>query len=152
MEDETPAHTQETRVKQRLPCRWLRKGSAVLWGLLIPSLLLSILATLLFFRWPWSSNPNIAEEGSAVRWAIENPGAFLACGIGLLLLTCFIFLGCRAAEGASSASETPPEIARKVEPISHGHSVIITGNMTGRNNIVGDHNRILERDEKQQEQ
>ena len=67
MEGKTPEHAQEKRIRQSLLCRWLRKGSAVLWGLLIPCLLLSILAALLFFRWPWSSNPKIAEEGSAVR-------------------------------------------------------------------------------------
>jgi hypothetical protein len=151
MEGETSGRAQETHMRQSLPCRWLRNGSAILWGLLIPGLLLSVLGSLLFFRWPWSSNPHIAEEGSAVRWAIENPAVFLGCGVGLLLLTILIFLGCRSKGSVSSVNELPPDIAPRIEQISHGHSVIVTGNMTGRNNIVGDHNRIQERDEKQQE-
>src|SRR5713226_6068472 len=82
-------------------CRWLWGKRSLFWGTFIFSVLLNIVAALLFFRWPWSINPKVAEDGSFVKWVLQHPGTFLLCGIILLLLTSIVGLANRLDGGLS---------------------------------------------------
>src|SRR5947209_7024211 len=82
-------------------CQWLWGKRSLVWGTVILGIFLNVVATSLFFRWPWNSNPRIAEEGSFVRWMLQNPGTFLLSGIVLLLLTCLIGVISRLDGGLS---------------------------------------------------
>src|SRR5712691_12901875 len=47
-------------------CQRIWSMHKVFWSTFGISALASILAALLFFRWPWSVNPKVAEDGSFV--------------------------------------------------------------------------------------
>jgi hypothetical protein len=102
MENSPLANRKGPRIWLIHSCRWLWGKRSIVWVGILLSITLNLLATLLFFRWPWSTNPKVAEEGSFVRWMLQNPGMLLVLGIVLLLTTCIIGLISRFDPGLSS--------------------------------------------------
>ena len=76
-------------------CQWIWKKRGIIFGVILLSIFLNILAASLFFRWPWATNPRLAEDGSFVKWMLQNPGAVLYFGIILALCTIIIGLASR---------------------------------------------------------
>lgn len=95
-------------------CKWLWDRSAVFWSAFLFSILFNIFAALLFFRWPWSTNPRIAENGSFVKWMLQNADTFLLWGIILFLLMCIIGLAAQLEGGPSSSKSRGRYLRRMI--------------------------------------
>ena len=74
-------------------CKWLWKKRGFFWGTISLSIALNVIASLLFIRWPLSTNKNL--DGTLIGWFIQNPIFILVAGLFLLLLMCIIYLGSR---------------------------------------------------------
>src|SRR5438270_1009610 len=74
-------------------CKWLWKKRGFFWGTISLGIALNVIASLLFIRWPLSTNKNL--DGTLIQWFIQNPIVILVVGVFLLLLMYIIYLGSR---------------------------------------------------------
>jgi lysylphosphatidylglycerol synthetase-like protein (DUF2156 family) len=121
-------------------CHWIWKTWIVVWGTLV-GILSSIFGTLLLYRWPWSSNAQLAQSGSVVNWAVQHPVFLLLCGLGLLLFVIILYfisrLPCHEQEEIPRETQEPHLIVEA----SGDHSVANAGTMIGNTIVFGDHTR-----------
>ena len=119
-------------------CHWLWKSWIGVWGTLL-GILSSVFATLLFFRWPWSNNAQLAQSGSVVNWAVLHPGILLIFGLALLLVVIILFLisrlPCNEPEEVQQGAQKP----HLVVEASAGHTVANGGTMIGNTIVFGDY-------------
>ncbi len=115
---------------------WNKRG--YFWGTVVFGLGCNILATLLFYSWPWSTNPNVAEKGSFVKWLLQNPGFILAFFLTSCLLTAIAFLGSRFHCERSTSKEDVKEQKLPNVQAAGERSVAIGGNITSSTIITGD--------------
>lgn len=128
-------------------CRWFWNKRSLFWGTVVFGLGCNILATLLFYSWPWSNNPNVAEKGSFVKWLLQNPDFILAFFLTSCLLTAIAFVGSRFHGERLMPKEDVKERKLPHVQASGERSVAIGGNITGSTIITGD-NRAGERERK----
>ena len=120
-------------------CHWFWNKRSFFWGTVVFGLGCNILATLLFYSWPWSINPNIAEKGSFVKWLLQNPGFILAFFLTSCLLTAIAFLGSRFhCERSTSKEDAKEQKLPRVQALG-GRSVAIGENITDSTIITGDY-------------
>ncbi len=93
-------------------------------------------ATLLFFRWPWSNNAQLAQAGSAVNWAVQHPSLLLLFGLGLLLLVIILYLVSRLP---CHEQEETRQGAHQVIEASGDQAVVNGGTMIGNTIVFGDY-------------
>ena len=74
-------------------CKWLWKKRGFFWGTISLGIALNVIASLLFIRWPLSTNNNL--NGTLIQWFIQNPIVILVVGVFLFLLMYIIYLGSR---------------------------------------------------------
>src|SRR5437588_11170185 len=74
-------------------CKWLWKKRGFFWGTISLGIALNVIDSLLFIRWPLSTNKGL--DGTLIGWFIQNPIFILVAGLFLLLLMCIIYLGSR---------------------------------------------------------
>ncbi|HEY4036947.1 MAG TPA: NACHT domain-containing protein, partial [Ktedonobacteraceae bacterium] len=101
MESKLPEQMRKLRNLFICTCKWIWRTRGVFWGTILLNVALSGLATLLFFRWPWSTNPKVAEDGSLIKWMLQYSSTFLLCAIILILLTVITGLVSQLREGLS---------------------------------------------------
>ena len=74
-------------------CKWLWKKRGFFWGTISLGIALNVIASLLFIRWPLSTNKGL--DGTLIQWFIQNPIVILVVGVFLFLLMYIIYLGSR---------------------------------------------------------
>src|SRR6266567_5669328 len=74
-------------------CKWLWKKRGFFWGTISLGFALNVIASLLFIRWPLSTNKSL--NGTLIQWFIQNPIVILVVGVFLFLLMYIIYLGSR---------------------------------------------------------
>src|SRR5207302_10005449 len=74
-------------------CKWLWKKQGFIWGTIGLGIALNVLASLLFIRWPLTTNKNL--DGTLIQWFIQNPTVIFVAGVFLLVLMCIVYLGSR---------------------------------------------------------
>jgi hypothetical protein len=139
------ASPQSTRVPGRSRwviclCHGIWKTWIVIWGTLV-GILSSVFGTFLLYRWPWSSNVQLAQSGSPVNWAVQHPLILLLSGLGLLLLVIILYLvsrlPCHEEEETTHATQKPSRIVE----VSGDHSLANEGTMIGNTIVFGDYTR-----------
>ena len=51
-------------------CKWLWNKQRFIWTSIVLGIVLNILASLLFIRWPLATNKNL--DGTIIQWFIQN--------------------------------------------------------------------------------
>jgi hypothetical protein len=121
-------------------CHRVWKTWIVVWGTLV-GILCSVFGTLLLYRWPWSSNAQLAQSRSPVSWAVQHPLILLLCGLGLLLLVIILYLVSRLpCHEEDETTHTAQKPSRIVEA-SGDNSLANDGTMIGNTIVFGDYTR-----------
>src|SRR5437764_13486759 len=74
-------------------CKWLWKQRGCFWGTISLGIALNVIASLLFMRWPLSTNKGV--DGTLIERFIQSPLILRVGGVFLDFVMCVIFLCCR---------------------------------------------------------
>jgi len=119
-------------------CHLLWKTWIGVWGTLV-GILSSVFATLLFFRWPWSNNAQLAQAGSVVNWAVLHPGILLLFGLGLLALVIILYLVSRLTCDEPIETQQSAQKPLLIVEASGDQTVANGGTMIGNTIVFGNH-------------
>lgn len=137
MEKVSPDHSTQRRKGLICTCHTLWRMQKRFWSIVGISLILNVGAVFLFYRWPWSTNPKIAEAGSVVWWLLHPQLYMLLCGLLLFFLTALIFVGsrfpCQERDEAVHPGETNAGAV-----VASGERSVAVKQMTGGMIMTGD--------------